>query len=266
MEDTRLQYRHQDLPISLKQVDRDSSYVPRIIHTHPNHELCLVSSSCSFEVYSGGIRRLVTGPALIFHHKHRYHELLRILPGCSYESTVVHYSPALLSTPDHLQKFDCVILPLQESDKDAFLRYFSLIPQEPVERQLLAVQLALSRAAQLAAQGGEHLTAVDSYIFDLLRYITDHPEDKLTIDSLSARYHVSPTKLKQDFSALTGSSVGRFLTHQRLQLSRSLLRTDATLGDIALRCGFSSQSHFISAFRAHYGITPGTFRKEEKHV
>lgn len=265
MEETRLQYTRKEQPVVCKQVDRTSDYVPRIIHAHHGHELCLVSSPTRFQVWSGGQKEWVQGPALLFHRAHCYHELLQILPGPLYQSTVAHYHPELLATPDILRNHDCVILPLQDEEAGAILRYFSLIPEEPTERQLLAVQLALSRIKEILAQGrGQFLRTVDSYIFELLQYIREHPEEKLTIDSLSVRFHVSATKLKQDFSRLTGSSVGRFLTHQRLLLSRELLRTDAPLAHIALQCGFCSQSHFISAFRAEYGITPGAFRKEEK--
>lgn len=263
MENPRLQYTHKDPPVVCKQVDRTSDFVPRIIHAHHSHELCLVSSPARFRVYSGGQKEWVQGPALLFHRAHCYHELLQILPGALYQSTVVHYHPELLSTPDRLQDHDCVILPLEEIEAEAFLRYFALIPTEPIDRQLLAVQLALSRARQILDEGrGIFLRAVDSYIFELLRYIREHSDEKLTIDGLSSRFHVSSTKLKQDFCRLTGGSVGRFLTHQRLLLARDLLRTDAPLAHIALQCGFSSQSHFISVFRAHYGMTPGAFRKE----
>lgn len=266
MEQTRLQYNPKDQPVSWKYVNRTSSYIPRFIHIHASHELCFVSSACQFEVYSGGRTATVEGPALIIHRSYCYHELLSIAPDREYKSFVVHFLPETVALPAPLQSWDCIIFPLSDRETEIFCRYFALIPEEPLDRQVLAIGLILSRTLEHFQERRFHgLKAVSSYVFDLLRYISEHPEEKLTIDSLSAQFHVSPSKLKQDFAALTGTSVGKFLIHQRLLLARSLLKTPIPLGQLALQCGFSSQSHFISAFRAHYGITPGAYRKEDHH-
>ncbi len=55
-------------------------------------------------------------------------------------------------------------------------------------------------------------------------------------------------------------------THQRrLRLDRGawlLLTSSATVLDIALVTGFENHETFTRAFRARFGVTPSTFRKD----
>lgn len=45
-------------------------------------------------------------------------------------------------------------------------------------------------------------------------------------------------------------------------MSKDLLaREGAVVAEVALAVGFSSQSHFTTAFRDRFGMTPGIFRK-----
>lgn len=53
------------------------------------------------------------------------------------------------------------------------------------------------------------------------------------------------------------------LTTCRVELSKRELRDpDIELADIALRVGFSSQSHFSTVFKAHVGTSPSQFRAQ----
>ena len=86
----------------------------------------------------------------------------------------------------------------------------------------------------------------------------------MTTASLSQQFHVSQTKLKQDFRQITGMSLKTFYLQNRLHNALFLLEsTDEDLASIAYSCGFSGESHFIENFRKAYGITPGVFRKEK---
>ncbi|MEO0362549.1 MAG: helix-turn-helix domain-containing protein [Pseudomonadota bacterium] len=40
-----------------------------------------------------------------------------------------------------------------------------------------------------------------------------------------------------------------------------LSETDASIAEIALACGFSSQSHLTSAFSKRVGAAPGVYRR-----
>ena len=64
------------------------------------------------------------------------------------------------------------------------------------------------------------------------------------------------------FSAEFGVSPHRYVMQARIERAKSLLaNTTRPLSEVALDCGFSSQSHLSTVFRRFTGRTPGRFRK-----
>ena len=265
MAEAQLVFVPKDKPISYQMICRDSRFIPRYIHVHNRQELCFVSSKTAFRAFSGGNRWDVQGPALVFHRAGCYHEILSVGDGETYESHVVHFSTEDLPIPTvSLPQNDCTILPLSENEASIFGQYFNLIKHESLARQQLAVLMVLDRMLE----NGRHCiggNSIDSYVFEILKAIAAQPEETPTIEQLASQFHVSPSKLKQDFSAITGMAVRQYISQQRLLLARKLLRQDNTsLTQIAYQCGYCSQSHFTAAFRARFGKTPGQYRKEHK--
>ncbi|MEX3007120.1 helix-turn-helix transcriptional regulator [Hoeflea sp. TYP-13] len=83
-----------------------------------------------------------------------------------------------------------------------------------------------------------------------------------SLDSLSAETDLSPRHLTRVFKAATGKTVSE--RYREIQMTRAaeLLATDRPLVDVALACGFSSQSHFTTACRRYFGRTPGQLRRQ----
>ena len=64
------------------------------------------------------------------------------------------------------------------------------------------------------------------------------------------------------FRRCVGSSLGQFVRAERLAWARSAVSAgDTPLATIALDAGFYDESHFIRAFRRHFGATPGSYRR-----
>lgn len=60
----------------------------------------------------------------------------------------------------------------------------------------------------------------------------------------------------------TGLSLYRFVIERRLVRAEDLLtRSDLTISEIALTCGFSSQQHLTTAFANKLGLTPSRLRR-----
>ncbi|WP_028301313.1 AraC family transcriptional regulator [Oceanospirillum beijerinckii] len=96
----------------------------------------------------------------------------------------------------------------------------------------------------------------------VLDYIEHHLDQALTLLQLAEVAHLSEYHFARMFKRSVGMAPHQYVTQRRLNLaSRLLLNPELTLAEIALRCGFSSQSHFSNRFKAFYGVTPAGYRK-----
>lgn len=257
-----------DAPVSCQEIRRTPGYLGRVIHMHDIHELCLIASESECQVFSGGNRWTIRGPAVILHRAGSYHELLSVsADSAPYDSRLVYFQTEGLPAeflPHRLFDHDCLIHPLE--DAAPFLSCFELLKNEIGSGRLLALLLLLERISRLPRENAIRGDAVESYIFDTIKDIHRHLADNLTVRELAQQYHVSESKLKKDFAATTGMTLKQFTTSLRLRQACNLLQnTDLDVAAVAYRCGFSGESHFIETFRTRLGTTPGKFRKEEKH-
>lgn len=78
---------------------------------------------------------------------------------------------------------------------------------------------------------------------------------------LAHEFGINEHKLKNGFKQLYGTSVYRFLTHERLKRATLLLQnTSLPVKRIAQLVGFKNMSHFSKAFKNQYGVSPRTLR------
>jgi AraC-like DNA-binding protein len=93
-------------------------------------------------------------------------------------------------------------------------------------------------------------------------YIHEAYLEPVDIASLAEIAGVHPAHLSRVFREQTGLPVGAYVRRLRIDwAANELVRTDASLSDIALRAGFADQSHFTRAFKRQIGLTPGCYRK-----
>lgn len=97
------------------------------------------------------------------------------------------------------------------------------------------------------------------------KYIDLHFAEPLSLEDLAQRFFISPSHLSHEFRKWTGYSPKHYIVLSRLSNARRLLLTsDASVGDIAVRCGFHDVNNFIRAFRQETGATPAVYRKQKK--
>ena len=92
-------------------------------------------------------------------------------------------------------------------------------------------------------------------------YLTEHYNEKITLDDLAARYAVSKFHFQKQFKHFIGYTPNEFLLQLRLTRAKELLRqTDHPISQIACDVGIQNVSHFISLFKKQEGITPLGYR------
>ena len=93
-------------------------------------------------------------------------------------------------------------------------------------------------------------------------HLTEHMEQRVTIEELARQYLINPTTLKTVFKEVYGSSLAAHMKEHRMEKAAALLReTDMSVAEIAGQVGYESQSKFTAAFKDQYGCLPTMYRK-----
>ncbi|MGR9035771.1 MAG: AraC family transcriptional regulator [Gammaproteobacteria bacterium] len=95
-----------------------------------------------------------------------------------------------------------------------------------------------------------------------LGLIHRQPWHHWTLSELCMQAGLSKTVLSEKFAALIGQSPIEYLTSWRLQIAAHwLMEPNLSVERVAERCGYESVPAFSKAFKRHFGITPGAFRR-----
>jgi len=118
------------------------------------------------------------------------------------------------------------------------------------ERQRVALQ---ARFGMLQPKLTEAVTLMEANI-----------EEPLSTDEIAQLAGISRRQLERLFKQYLGSLPSRYYLELRLNRARQLLRdTNYSIVQVGLMCGFSSGSHFSTAFGALFGNTPREERQRK---
>ena len=78
-----------------------------------------------------------------------------------------------------------------------------------------------------------------------------------TLAELAEEIGLSLKRLKEGFKQIYGDSVYSFLFNYKMEYARKMLESNQhNVNEVGLKVGYSTASHFISAFKKKYGTTP----------
>lgn len=128
---------------------------------------------------------------------------------------------------------------------------------------LEAMGLIVERTkARPATIGRSVLPADRDRIMSVASYIDDHCASDHKVADLSRAACMSPTKFKECFKAVTGSTLTQYVQARRISQAESLLRLpDLSIEQVAHAVGYSCASRFSELFRRETGLLPSEFRK-----
>ena len=87
----------------------------------------------------------------------------------------------------------------------------------------------------------------------ILNKMTEPP----TLQELSAEIGLNIKKLKEGFKQIYGDTVYGYLLDYKMNEARSMLNSKQyNINEISLKLGYSTSSHFITAFKKKFGTTP----------
>ncbi|KQB12978.1 helix-turn-helix transcriptional regulator [Rhodobacter capsulatus] len=91
-------------------------------------------------------------------------------------------------------------------------------------------------------------------------WIAAHLDGPIRLGALADLVGLSEFHLHRMFHAARGVPLQGWVRAARIARAKRLLATETPLIEIALGCGFSSQSHFTRAFKAETGLPPQAWR------
>ncbi|WP_433557394.1 AraC family transcriptional regulator [Pseudonocardia xinjiangensis] len=221
-------------------------------HHHDNHQIVYAGSGVLAVTTAAGTwvapgTRAIWVPAGCVHaHRARGALELHLLGLPTSANPLGLASPTVLAVSPLLREL--ILACTHDPDDD-----------RPERRRLQAVLLDQLRASpqqpiQLPAPTDPRVRAV----CDLLR---DDPTEGRTLAELGRHVGAGERTLSRLFRLDLGMTFPQWRTQLRLYHALHLLADDEQVTTVAHRCGWSSTSAFIDAFRQAFGETPGTYRR-----
>ena len=197
-------------------------------------------------------------------------------PGAPYERMILYISPEFLrqNSTDGCELETCFSLARTQFD-------FVVRPGTR-KKELLDILRALERACAVPDFGQALLAkglfwqflvqlirgmrahdlsyaqpgAEDEKTVAILRYLSAHLTENISIDDLAARFFISKYHMMRRFRAETGYTIHNYLITKRLLLARELIAGGMPVTQACYAGGFGDYSAFSRAYRRQFGQPP----------
>jgi len=244
------------------------------MHTHSCHEFALVTRGSS-NVVTIEESIMAKAPFLIYSPANTLHMQVndfkdgyyRVLFCCRDES----FHCDLLSSEDTKTLTECkkvTLRLLSEYEQEIITSLCRVISQtDPLDEYTIkcvssAILSHIARILRSNDRGvyiGVNNLKGRQYLGTLLKYISDHSDEKLSLDMLAQKFYISRTKLVRDFKEDVGKSVGEYILSVRIEKARNMLLAEHSIATVAQSCGFNTISYFIQCYKRVTGYTPSHY-------
>lgn len=247
-------------------------------HCHDGYEILYVLRGEGRYVVEGDEYVMGEGSLMLIRPM-KYH-FVKIESGVMYERYVLHFAPSTLipeaaalleQMEEHADTGIGHFYPphaLPPSVMEAFAR-LSGVERMPHAMRGAYVKTLLSEIVLLlSTSSAEHLPRDnDDLSARVLRYLNDHLEENIPLDSLARQFFVSKYYLCRAFKKHNGISIHMYVTQKRVLQAKRLIEAGESASSAAYRVGFGDYSAFYRAFVKVTGRSPvAKTKSKEKEV
>lgn len=95
-------------------------------------------------------------------------------------------------------------------------------------------------------------------MMDIRQYISSHIETPPSLHELSRFSGINDFKLKAGFKEMFGTTIYGYIQSEKMSKAKQMLETgNYSVSEVAWDIGYTNVSHFITAFKKNYKVTPG---------
>lgn len=109
---------------------------------------------------------------------------------------------------------------------------------------------------------GNESEEYDEKITSILEYITDHLDEKITLEILEGMFYINRYYLCHIFKKKTTFTVMEYITYKRIMKAKDLLLEGMPITEVCNTIGFNDYSNFYKVFKRLVGSSPKDFAKE----
>ena len=146
---------------------------------------------------------------------------------------------------------------------EAFVRAHQRCESEPspLERESTVADVLMTLLRRHASEGARQPERPVSAhaVRRAVAFIQDCYSERLTLDRLAEAAGMSRFGVLRAFRREVGISPYAFVMQVRVEQAKLLLREGVDIAAVALRVGFSDQSHLTRKFKRLVGMTPGAY-------
>lgn len=99
-----------------------------------------------------------------------------------------------------------------------------------------------------------------NHVLKALNFIRESYNQNLTLKQISEHSGISQYHLLREFKKTYNQTPFQFLRNYRIEKSKSFLKNNTPISEVALDIGFFDHSHFIKCFIKNEGILPSKFK------
>ena len=248
------------------------------LHLNSNRMILYFMQGSGNLVVEDTVYRVQAGDVIITDSSELFH--CSIDPGIYHERFSLHIDPKFwenvpydMSPLFHIfvnrKKGQGNLIPAEEVQRSGLgaelEALFILLQENAPNRDMLALSKLIQLLSLMAGLSSVKDTAnkkEDPLLRQVLQHLNEHCTEDISVVSVAAHFHITPSFLAHWFKKSTGLSPWNYVILRRLQQANGFMSLGYSAEEACYRAGFDNYANFFRLYKKHTGIPPSQFKKQ----